>query len=151
MEVTDPEFDPPLSKSRVSCCVPGCNTPGYVKLANGSIVSFHLLPKDKTLLELWAEKIEKEVGEPFKVLMSTWTKTSRICSRHFQPTDIRLSQNKRKFLYDDAIPSIFFTSSGGSTKDRYLRPSHLGGSDEQSPRKSDYSPNSSQDVSMSEV
>ena len=34
------------NKSKQSCCVPDCNTPGY-----GKTVTFHVLPKDAKLLK----------------------------------------------------------------------------------------------------
>ena len=78
-------------------------------------VSFHRFPPEEDLRELWIAKIRRNDW--------TWTEHSRLCSKHFLPTDYtdasedtnksrRKRKNKeniqkRKKLKNGAVPSIF--------------------------------------------
>ena len=89
------------NKSKQSCCVPDCNTPGYVT-DNGKPVTFHVLPKDAKLLKIWIVKIGRDVGPLFQI-----TSHTKICSRHFIDSNFRITYRDRKFLKTDSIPFLF--------------------------------------------
>lgn len=90
------------NKSRLSCCVPTCNTPGYVT-DDGHQVTFHKLPiRDKERLRAWIVKIRRDVGPNFKV-----TEHTRICSRHFDQSDFRVTFKGKRFLKENATPKKF--------------------------------------------
>ena len=89
-------------KSKASCCVPQCNKPGYT-VENGQPVTFHKLPvQNQSTLSLWLVKIRRDVGPYFKV-----TSHTRICSRHFLPTDFKKTAGGKKLLKPNVLPSIF--------------------------------------------
>ena len=90
-----------LNKAHAHCCVPQCTTTGYV-LEDDRKVSFHRLPQHQELLKMWLFKIRRDVGPTFKV-----TKHTRVCSRHFLPSDFMITPKGRRFLKRRAIPSIF--------------------------------------------
>ena len=89
------------NKSKQSCCVPDCNTPGYVT-DNGKTVTFHVLTKDAKLLKIWIVKIGRGVGPLFQI-----TSHTKIRSRHFIDSDFRITYRGRIFLKTDSIPYLF--------------------------------------------
>lgn len=102
------------NKSRITCCVPMCTTPGYVT-EDGHEVTFHKLPlKDKDRLRDWIAKIRRDLGPCFSV-----TEHTRICSRHFKKSDFRTTYKGKRYLNDNAVPSTFPWSK--VTKERSSR------------------------------
>lgn len=66
-------------------------------------MTFHKLPlKNEELLSTWIVKIRRDIGPFFKVSPHT-----RICSRHFQDSDFRMTPGGKRFLNPKAVPSIF--------------------------------------------
>ena len=54
------------------------------------------------LLQTWLVKIRRDASKDFKL-----TKRTKICSLHFKDSDFRLTLKGRRYIKDDAIPSIF--------------------------------------------
>ncbi len=100
------------NRSKQSCCVPDCNTPGYVIEDNKS-VTFHVLPKDEKLLKIWIVKIKRDIGPLFQV-----THHTKICSRHFTDSDFRITFGGKKYIKPSAVPSIFMRESRSSYQSR---------------------------------
>ena len=100
-----------LTKSKANCCVPFCSKIGYV-LEDGKRVTFHTLPKDKDRLKIWLVNMKRDT-ETFKV-----SKSTRICSRHFQDRDFRTTHKGLRYLKEFAIPSIFNWEKEGIEKTR---------------------------------
>lgn len=90
-----------LNRSKAHCCVPLCSKNGYV-LEHGEKVTFHSLPKNQDRLQKWIVTMKRDLGEKFTV-----TKSTRICSRHFQEKDFNTTSKGRRFLNASAVPSIF--------------------------------------------
>lgn len=89
-------------KSKASCCVPECNTPGYI-CENGKSITFHKLPlKNKELLDKWIAKMRRDPGQYFKV-----TDHTRICSRHFKDEDVHQTPSGRRRIKEGAVPTVF--------------------------------------------
>lgn len=100
MDFTD-DIRPPAVKSRTSCCVPTCNKPAYINTDEDKI-TFHSMPRDKKMLDTWIVKIRRDIGTNFHI-----TKHTRICSRHFLSADFRITPKGRRFLKENAVPSVF--------------------------------------------
>lgn len=94
--------EPGMPKSNSSCCVPLCTKPGYVLDNTGQKVTFHKFPQAEHLKKTWFIKIRRDEGDKFRVGKST-----RICSRHFQPSDFITTLKGRRFIKTGAIPSKF--------------------------------------------
>ena len=59
----------PLKKTmKVSCCVPDCNTLGYMT-DNKKTVIFHFLPKDAKMLKIWIVTFGRDVSPGVFLLM----------------------------------------------------------------------------------
>ena len=82
-------------------------TPGYV-IDKAKKVTFHIIPKEPKLLNIWIVTIDRDIGPLFKI-----THHTKICSRHFQDSDFRITYCGSKFLKPDSIPSVF--ANRGST------------------------------------
>jgi len=54
------------------------------------------------LLQTWLVKIRRDASKDFRL-----TKRTKICSLHFKDSDFRLTLKGRRYIKDDAIPSIF--------------------------------------------
>lgn len=79
------------------CCVPLCDfVPG---------TSIHKFPaRDENLRAKWILAISREGMKPGTLWMPD--KDSKICGKHFKPSDFSLSTNNRRLL-PYAVPSIF--------------------------------------------
>ncbi|CAH3031331.1 unnamed protein product [Pocillopora meandrina] len=81
-------------RNKDHCCVPKCNNNRSKVQSN---ITFHQFPKDKDLRRQWIIKIKRDVGRSFKVngllyiivQFSVITNSTRVCSDHFKPTDIK--------------------------------------------------------------
>lgn len=93
------------------CCVPQC-TSSQTKKAPG--VSFHEIPSDRSLRELWLKSISREDWVP-----NDTSNYSVVCSLHFRESDFRENVKKR-LLKPGAVPSVFseLTSCAGQTEAR---------------------------------
>uniref|UniRef100_A0A3B3HDE6 THAP domain-containing protein 1 n=1 Tax=Oryzias latipes TaxID=8090 RepID=A0A3B3HDE6_ORYLA len=77
------------------CCVPLCaNSSKY-----NSSISFHSFPKDMSVRAEWIVRVRREDFTP--------SKTSRVCSRHFQKGDFVNNPGKLRKLKKGAIPTLF--------------------------------------------
>lgn len=83
------------------CCVPKCSQFGYLDV-HGGHVSFFNFPKDAILRKKWIHAIRRDEGKNFTIVKST-----KVCSLHFRPSDLRKTLNGRLFVKDNAVPSIF--------------------------------------------
>lgn len=85
------------STSSHHCCVPFCTASARFN----SYLSFHTFPKDKELLSRWIINIRRD--------KYTVSDSSRVCSRHFQATDLIQPQTTdgRRRLKKGAIPVLF--------------------------------------------
>ena len=84
-----------------NCCVPECKKKVYVE--NGVKISFHTFPAERKLFMKWIVAIGRDIGKHFQVTMHT-----RVCSRHFKPSDYLPSLAGRKStLKPRAVPSVF--------------------------------------------
>ncbi|XP_068717313.1 uncharacterized protein [Montipora capricornis] len=52
--------------------------------------------------QTWLVKIRRDASKDFKL-----TKRTKICSLHFKDSDFRLTLKGRRYIKDDALPSIF--------------------------------------------
>ena len=65
--------------------------------------SFHKFPDDEGVLRQRIVAIRRDIGVNFQV-----TQNSRVCSRHFKPTDyIRSLTGRKKTFKTSAVPSVF--------------------------------------------
>ena len=107
-----------LNKSKSSCCVPNCTVTGYV-LEKGRKVTFHHWPlSDSKLMNQWIVRCRRDKGKHFNI-----TKHTKICSRHFQEKDFKITPKGRRFLKPYIVPSIFEWSKDGVTRNYTERPS----------------------------
>ena len=98
-----------MTKSKITCCAPKCNS-GKSDLQDQ--VSWHKIPTDADRNTRWISSFPK--------LEWTYSASSRLCSKHFQPSDYKSESsdtNKdrkkknnvitRKILKPDAVPSLW--------------------------------------------
>nr|XP_058945630.1 uncharacterized protein LOC131773704 [Pocillopora verrucosa] len=88
-----------IMRNKDHCCVPKCNNNRSKVQSN---ITFHQFPKDKDLRRQWIIKIKRDVGRSFKITNST-----RVCSDHFKPTDIKKTLTGKSVLVNGAVPSVF--------------------------------------------
>ena len=92
-------------------------------------ISFHKFPDDKGVFRQWIVAIRRDIGVNFQV-----TQNSRVCSRHFKPSDyIRSLTGRKKTLKSSAVPSVFPWTKGSSAKRR--APKHRSPIKKKSPKK----------------
>ena len=72
------------------CCVPECNQKEY-KNEKKEKLSFFEFPTDETERKKWIQAIRRDVGKDFRL-----TKTTKICSRRFRPSELRKSLNRSR-------------------------------------------------------
>ncbi|CAH3133378.1 unnamed protein product [Porites lobata] len=89
-----------------SCCVPLCCKSGYRVGPDWKKITYHCLPSDAVRLKEWLVKIRRDVSPAFQI-----TERTKICSLNFKITDFRVTLTGRRYLKDDAIPSIFSWSA----------------------------------------
>ena len=85
-----------------NCCVPECKKKVYVE--NGVKISFHTFPEERKLFMKWIVAIRRDIGKHFPVTTHT-----RVCSRHFKPSDYlpSLTGRRKRTLKPTAVPSVF--------------------------------------------
>lgn len=98
------------SKMPSHCCVPKCTLKGYIGTSREKI-SFFNFPKSDGLREKWIVAIRRDPGKHFDLKEKT-----KVCSRHFFPTDVKNSLNGIIKLKNDAVPSIFAWSGSVTRK-----------------------------------
>lgn len=81
--------------------MPECNQKGYKDEKNDKISHFNF-PTDKTRRKQWLQAIRRDVGKDFRV-----TEKTKVCSQHFQSSDLRKSLNGRIYVEDNVVPSRF--------------------------------------------
>lgn len=93
-----------------NCCVPVCKKKVYVE--NGVKISFHRFPEEGDLFMKWIVAIRRDIGQHFQATTHT-----RVCSRHFKPSDYLPSLARRKrTLKPTAVPSVFHWKKGSPVK-----------------------------------
>ena len=93
-----------------NCCVPECKKKVYVE--NGVKISFHKFPEERDLFMKWIVAIRRDTGKHFQVTTHT-----RVCSRHFKPSDYLPSlAGRKRTLKPTAIPSVFPWKKGSPVK-----------------------------------
>ncbi|KAH9383111.1 hypothetical protein HPB48_023846 [Haemaphysalis longicornis] len=99
------------------CVFAACpnDTSSQTKKAPG--VSFHEIPSDSGLRELWLKSISREDWVP-----NDTSNYSVVCSLHFRQSDFR-DNVKKRLLKPGAVPSVFseLTSCAGQTEARSRR------------------------------
>ncbi|XP_026177649.1 uncharacterized protein LOC113138963 [Mastacembelus armatus] len=85
------------SSSSLHCCVPMCKASARFN----SVLSFHKFPKDEELQKMWVVNIRRDD--------LTVTNHTRVCSRHFQTTDLiePPSPIGRRRLRSGTVPVLF--------------------------------------------
>ena len=73
--------------------MPGCTQKGTVD-PEGNRVGFFGFPKDTSLQQEWLVKIRRDVGPHFKL-----THATKVCSLHFNPSDMKKGIGGKKWLY----------------------------------------------------
>ena len=71
-------------------------------LASGrynSAISFHSFPKNASLRAKWMHQVRRTGF--------TVTQHTKVCSRHFKPQELRISEKGRRTVVADAVPSLF--------------------------------------------
>ena len=110
-----------------NCSVPCC--PKKVYGENGVKISYHRFPDGQDVFKQWIVAIRRDVGVNFQV-----TEHSRVCSRHFKPSDYKCSIAGRKNnLKDTAVPSVFAWKKGSPVKQK--PPKHRSPIKRKSPKK----------------
>ena len=85
-----------------NCCVPECKR--KVNVENRIKISFHTFPEERKLFMKWIVAIfRRDIGKHFQVTTHT-----RVCSRHFKPSDYSPSlMGRKRSLKPTAVPSVF--------------------------------------------
>ena len=78
-----------------------CTFKGY-RSAGGDKVSFFNFPKNPNLRKSWIHAIRRDPGKDFQL-----NNVTKVCSRHFKPTDMKKSLNGVVTLKPGSIPSKF--------------------------------------------
>lgn len=81
--------------SKEHCCVPLCSASGRYNTS----ISFHRFPKDARIRAKWVHRVRRTGF--------TVTQHTKVCSRHFKPDDIQISEKGRRALVAGAVPSLF--------------------------------------------
>ena len=93
-----------------NCSVPYCTKKVYEE--NGVKISFHKFPDDEGVFRQLIVAIRRDIGVNVQV-----TQNSRVCSRHFKPSDyIRSLTGGKKALKSSAVPSVFPWTKGSPAK-----------------------------------
>ena len=88
-----------------NCCVPEYKEKVYVE--NGVKISFHTFPEERKLFMKLIVAVRRDMGKHFQVTTHT-----RVCSRHFKPSDYLPSLAGRKMsLKPTAVSSSTFCIS----------------------------------------
>ncbi|XP_020917026.1 uncharacterized protein LOC110254386 [Exaiptasia diaphana] len=100
------------------CCVPLCTHKGYKDTKTGEKISFFCFPKEQNLKRRWLHAIRREEKNDFKV-----TTTTKVCSRHFETTDMKKSLAGIVTLKPGTVPSKFsWTVTSNKRKAPTTRP-----------------------------
>lgn len=89
------KFQKTVGGSNEHCCVPLCTGSSRYN----SELSFHRFPKNPELRAQWLHKIRRS---GFSV-----TQHTKVCSRHFEDVQIRITAKGKRFLAVSAVPSLF--------------------------------------------
>ena len=95
------------TKTRTKCVANGC-TSGNRTCTD--VVRYHFFPPNPELREVWIDKVGRDDW--------VWSENSRLCSKHFSPSDYTTeSKDTNKWrkkktisiprLRDDAVPTLF--------------------------------------------
>ena len=110
-----------------NCSVPYCTKKVYEE--NSVKISFHKFPDDEAVFRQWIVAMRRDIGINFQV-----TQNSRVCSRHFKPSDyIRSLTGRKKTLKSSAVLSVFPWMKGSPAKRRARK--HRGPIKKKSPKK----------------
>ena len=92
-------------------------------------ISFHKFLDHEGVFRQWIVAIRRDIGVNFQT-----TQNSRVCSRHFKPSDyIRSLTGRKKTLKSSAVPSVFPWTKGSTAKRR--APKHRSPIKKKSPKK----------------
>ena len=77
-------------------------------------ISFHKFPDDEGVFRQWIVAIRRDIGVNFRVAQN-----SRVCSRHFKPSNyIRSLTGRKKTLKSSVVPTVFPWTKGSPAKKR---------------------------------
>ncbi|KAJ8725273.1 hypothetical protein PYW07_016231 [Mythimna separata] len=80
-----------------SCAILTCRNDSRKKNVSSGGVSYHCFPEDPFIKEKWIDATGRQKWMP--------TKSSTICSEHFEDQDKQISKKGYRFLNDKAIPT----------------------------------------------
>ena len=83
------------------CSVYGCNASGFDTVDG---ISFHKFPENEKLKRAWISRLRRENWVP--------SSTSYVCSRHFNESDFKVTEKRRRLLAT-AVPSLYSRSQEG--------------------------------------
>ncbi|KAJ0169551.1 hypothetical protein K1T71_014736 [Dendrolimus kikuchii] len=105
-----------------TCAVNVCDKKSNTSNLEKDGVTFHIFPKDTVLKKKWTQSCKRKRNwEP--------TRTSTICSVHFDRSQFQSLANKRRKLIDNAVPTLFLSD----TKSETLEESQLPGTSQYVP------------------
>ncbi|XP_069591013.1 uncharacterized protein [Ranitomeya imitator] len=106
------------------CCVPLCNSDSRYnadkKISFHRIPAFHVEPQRH---RDWLSRIRREPGPSFKVSSCT-----RVCSKHFLPSDFMRTLTGKRNLQPYSVPCIFQWSTEDMTQEQMSVPKRKSGS-----------------------
>ncbi len=92
----------------LNCCVPQCTSKGY-RSTVGEKISYFSFPKSEELKKEWIGAIRRDQEKGFNLKPST-----KVCSQHFNQTDLNKSLNGIVTLKKGSVPSKFSWLNGSS-------------------------------------
>lgn len=106
------------------CCVPFCNSDARYnadkKISFHRIPAFHVEPQRH---QAWLTRIRREPGPNFKVSSCT-----RVCSKHFLPSDFVKTLTGKRNLKPYSVPCIFQWTTNEQTEEQLPSPKKNSGS-----------------------
>lgn len=104
------------------CCVPFCTSDSRYNV--GKNISFHRIPAvhvEPKRHQEWLNRIRRDPGPYFKI--STCT---RVCSKHFIPSDFMRTLTGKRNLKPDCVPSVFQWSEDAPAQLQTTKKKNLG-------------------------
>ncbi|XP_078515803.1 uncharacterized protein LOC144781052 [Lissotriton helveticus] len=104
------------------CCVPFCTSDSRYNV--GKNISFHRIPAvhvEPKRHQEWLNRIRRDPGPYFKI--STCT---RVCSKHFLPSDFMRTLTGKRNLKPECVPSVFQWSEDAPSQIQPTKKKNLG-------------------------
>ncbi|CAK1580409.1 unnamed protein product [Parnassius mnemosyne] len=97
-----------------TCAVISCKARSEVSSVAKGGISFHRFPKKPDIRKQWIEITGRKDWIP--------TKSSTICSQHFNEDDFEVKNSKKRYLKNGAVPHVQIMYIVNDTKDSTLSP-----------------------------